>query len=475
MQPTRWTTGSEQLRAVAGDTDYLGIDSEGTLLIDGISATDIVAQHGSPVYVVVEKTLRANFRNCKAAFVKAWPGRVEVLYAIKANNNLAIRAIISSEGGGGDCYGMGELRATFETGTNPEIVVMNGSLKFYDEIREAIARGAAINLDAEDEIEKIERACAETGKRARVNIRLKMIDEAFAQVGSDYGGVSEQTGLNDKLIASKWGFSQEKAALLTKRLQGIHSIDHVGFSYHLGRFSARRDDVRLVYKNLGEILRRLCDETGFWPKVIDIGGGMPRRRDPESRTPHLQDLGINEYAQIACGELLKALSVDGRSVPDLWLEPGRYIVGNASLLLATVGTVKCDLGRRWVNVDASTNLLMRIDTNGSQHTVLPATGMERFRQTPANIVGLTCVSSILASDLPSPEYRPGDLIALLDAGMYSEVVATQFNGIPRPATVLVGQGIAEVIKARETIDDVFRQHRIPSRLLSSSALVRHAS
>ena len=455
--------GRDLLKAVVTDTDFLEVDPGSNLVIDGIPAADIINNHGSPLFVIVEKTLRTNFRRCKAAFAREWPGAVEILYAIKANNNLAVRAIIASEGGGGDCYGMGELTATFEGGADSSIVAMNGSLKSYPEILKGVELGVAINLDAEDEIEKIERACEEAGKRTRVNIRLKILDNAFKQVGSDYVAVPDSRGIYEIIGGSKWGFSIAKAAEITRRLASHRAIDQIGFSYHLGRFSVEPEHVRLQYKCLARDLRSLCDETGFWPKVIDIGGGMPRRRDPESRTRHLQELSIELFAQLACDEL-RGILLGSRPVPDLWVEPGRYIVGNAGLLLATVGSVKQDLGRRWVNLDTSTNVLMRIEAMGSQHYVVPAVGMDRPWIGPANIVGVTCVQSLFAGDTPSPDYRPGDLVAILDAGMYAEAGATQFNGIPRPATVLVGGGGVEVIKLRETVEDVFRLHRIPKRL-----------
>src|ERR1700744_5960502 len=137
--------GRELLKAVVTDTDFLDVGPDSNLVIDGIPATEIIRNHGSPLFVIVEKTLRTNFRRCKAAFAREWPGTVEILYAIKANNNLAVRAIIASEGGGGDCYGMGELTATFEGGADASIVAMNGSLKSYPEILQGVRLGVAIN------------------------------------------------------------------------------------------------------------------------------------------------------------------------------------------------------------------------------------------------------------------------------------------------------------------------------------------
>jgi diaminopimelate decarboxylase len=148
----------------------------------------------------------------------------------------------------------------------------------------------------------------------------------------------------------------------------------------------------------------------------------------------------------------------------LWLEPGRFIVGNAAVLLARVGAVKRDLGLTWVNLDASTNNLMRIDTSHSIHYVFPAAGMNREAVEHAIVVGETCIDSVFSPDCLVPPLERGEPIAILDAGMYAETASTQLNGIPRPATVLVSGSSSDMVKERETVGDVFSKHRIPDRL-----------
>src|SRR5262249_48917569 len=152
-----------------------------------------------------------------------------------------------------------------------------------------------------------------------------------------------------------------------------------------------------------------------------------------------------------------------RPLPELWLEPGRYIVGNAVLMLASVGAIKRDAGRMWVHVDACTNHLMRIDTSASWHQILPASGMDAPLDAIVDIVGSTCIPSVLGTDRPMPALQAGDVIAILDTGMYADAISNQFNGVPRPATVLIGNGDAVVIRRRETIDDLYARDVIPPR------------
>lgn len=222
-------------------------------------------------------------------------------------------------------------------------------------------------------------------------------------------------------------------------------LHHAGFSWHVGRFSNHPEPIGILYRTLGEMVVALHARTGYWPGILDIGGGIPRRREPENRSGALNPLDLDGFAEIVCSALLRALETAGRPIPALWMEPGRHIIGNAGVLLATVGTVKRDLGHVWVNLDASTNQLMRIETGGSHYHVLPATGMRRPYEEEASVVGVTCIPSVFAASRRLPILTPGDAVAMLDTGMYSETASTQFNGLPRPATVLVNQGTAELI------------------------------
>lgn len=461
------SNGADYLSSVKIGSDCLDVDSRGVLTIGGVATDHLIDEFGSPLFVISESTVRQNFRAAHRAFSERWPAPINVMYAIKANNNLAVRAIVSAEGGGGDCFGMGELYATFKGGANPDLIAMNGSLKTPQEIDEAVRRGVTINIDAEDEIEKICAAARKHGVRAKVMLRLKVVSDYFRSVGSDYMGVPDEVGLYDRMNGIKFGFGLESAVGLTQRLAELSDVDHVGLHWHVGRFSVRKDAIAELYSALAETVVQLHQRTGFWPRILDIGGGIPRERDPESRQLALSKLKIDEYADTVCRALLDKLSTSGRAIPALWIEPGRYIIGNASILLTKVGTVKRDIGKIWVNVDASTNVLMRIDTSGSRYHILPANKMATSFRERASIVGLTCIPSVFAANQFIPELAVGDLLAVLDTGMYSETTSTQFNGVPRPATVLVNNGQADLIKTRETIEDVFRLHQIPERLRSN--------
>src|SRR6516165_2792849 len=145
-------TGATLLEAGQLASDRLQVLSSGMLAIDGHAADALLAEFGSPLNVLVAETARANYRRIRDAFSAAWPGVVDILYSIKANSTLALRAILSAEGAGGDCFGLGELHATMQAGTDPARVALNGSDKSAAEIMAAVAAGVVVNVDGVDEV-----------------------------------------------------------------------------------------------------------------------------------------------------------------------------------------------------------------------------------------------------------------------------------------------------------------------------------
>ena len=459
-------TGTATLAGVITPSDRLAV-AGGHLMIDGHRASDLVARFGSPLYVTVEATLRENYRRIRDAFASRWRAPVTVMYAIKANNALAIRAVLSAEGAGGDCFGLGELHATLAGGTDPRRVVMNGSNKTRAEIDAAVAAGLIINVDSIEEIADIEAAAAAAGQRARVNLRLKLLPPEIERFSGEFFRATD--GMLSAVRRSKWGYALPEAARLVAQLLQMPHVELLGYSSHVGRFSNLPEAFAIVGRSLGAAVVELHRETGFWPRMLDIGGGWPRQREPEARGPETNPHSIEDYAMAATGALADALAPVRQATPELWLEPGRYIVGNSVLLLATVGAIKRDAGHVWVHVDASTNNLMRIDTSKAWHRIFAANKMDAPQSETVDVVGSTCIPSVLGADRALPTLHGGDVLAILDTGMYADAISNQFNGIPRPATILIGDGDVAIIKRRETVADLYAQHAIPPRLASAGA------
>lgn len=445
---------------MATRTDSLTVDDVGTLHVDGCSASELLQEYGSPLFVLSERTLRENYRRVAAAFCERWPAAINVMYAIKANNDLAVRAIFNEEGAGGDCFSVGEIHATFTAGADARLIVLNGPNKSQEALVEAVRRGMCINLDSLEELEQLRVIARSEGTVCRVAIRLRLQSTDFDVAVSQ--GLPD---INAVLRGRENGLSLDAAVDMVRRVLRCDVLHLDGYHFHLGRESRDPRVHALWSRVLGSHVVDLYAQTGYWPSVIDVGGGLAREREPESGTDDLMNpYTVEDYADAITTPLLDELAVGGKPLPELWLEPGRFLAGNAGILLCTVGIVKSDVDRKWVHVDASINDLPRIDLYHWNYVALMASRMFDEANSVANIVGSLCTGAPLVTGALVPQLRRDDVIAFLDAGMYAEVAATQYNAIPRPATVLAAAGTVELIKRRETLADVFVTHILPDRL-----------
>jgi len=388
-------TFRKRLESVLTATDRLSVTDNGELMIDGCKASDLVAEHGSPLFVLSENTLRDNLRRVKAAFVGRWPQPVNVMFAIKANNNFAVRAICNEEGVGGDCFGAGEVEATYIGGADPKRVALNGTVKSEDAIRRAIQYGYSIHLDSYEEIEIIERITNELGATGvRIGVRLKVLPDTFFK---GYDGDAYPVG--DFLWAMnrmKFGLLKDTAIKIVKRVNDIPAFEFYGFQTHLGRFGKQLEGWEALYRQFAKDvieISRACDVTPF---MVDLGGGWPRERDPESRGYEQNPHQIEDYADVVCKGMRDEFEKVNFPIPQLWMEPGRYIAGNMGVLLSSVNVVKRDGDLTYTTCDASTYLAILVESHGSKNMVLPATKMDDDVTMKSDIVGPICVPSIWA-------------------------------------------------------------------------------
>jgi diaminopimelate decarboxylase len=445
-------------------SEFIGADEHGRLWVDQCSARDLVKRFGSPLYVTSEAQIRCNYRR----FVKAFTDRyrvndVVVLYALKANNNLAIRRIFHQEGAGCDCFGTAELWATFAGGADPGTVVLNGSNKPEDELREAVRLGVTVTVDCLEELELLSAIAAAHGRKVPVHMRLKPRLDGFDGV---YGMFSDDVDVARVVQTWKWGMTFPEALATVRRAQQSRWIELVGLHCHIGRQTGEETPYRAQVRAVVEQAAAMRDQTGWTPRIFDLGGGFAHGRDPEGRRSTAKVPPIERFAEVLTSALRAELDRHNFPPPKIEFEPGRFLIGNTTVLLATVGVIKRtpELGRVWVNLDCSTNQLTRIMSRGDYYHIVAAEKLNEPATEEVEVVGPLCMPDVLGSRRTLPPLQRGDLVAILDAGMYAETTSSQFNGQPRPGTVLVHGADADMIKTPETIEDVFAHHRIPERL-----------
>ena len=445
-------------------SEFIGADVQGRLYVERRAARELVERFGSPLYATSESQIRHNYRRFVSAFTERYPeNRVIVLYALKANNNLAIRRIFHQEGAGCDCFGVAELWATFAGGADPEKVVLNGSNKPEDELREAVRLGVTVTVDCLEELEMLNAIALSSNRKVPIHLRLKPRLEGFDGV---FGMFSDEIDVSRVVESWKWGMTFNEALTTARRAQGMRGVELVGLHCHIGRQTGEASPYGAQVRAVVAQATALREQTGWTPRVFDLGGGFAHGRDPEGRQSVAHVPPIEEFAATLSAALRAELAAHRFPPPVIEFEPGRFLIGNTTVLLATVGVVKRtpELGRVWVNLDCSTNQLTRIMSRGDYYHIVAAEKLNEPATEQVEVVGPLCMPDVLGSGRRLPPLQRGDLIAFLDAGMYAETTSSQFNGQPRPATVLVQGAEAEIIKTRETIEDVFYHHHIPARL-----------
>jgi diaminopimelate decarboxylase len=445
--------------------DFFGVREDGNFMIEELDCARLAEEFGTPIFVTSEGQLRQNFRRVREALVAAYPeNEVNVMWAIKSNTSLAMRKVLNEEGAGGDCFTPGEIYATFATGADPELFVLNGSDRSEEAFGMALDVGLRITLDHQDDLEIIERLARQRGKRVRALIRVKCELPSLAEVPSTFvPGIT----VPFEALNAKFGVTYAEALEIAKTASGIENISIEGLHSHIGRDVHLPEHWRGYARDMVALCRRFRDDTGVTAEILDLGGGFAEKRDPSSHDLTQLAAPTEEYAR-AVGEGVRGgCEEHGFPFPKLWIEPGRNLVGPTTVMISRVGNVKRTPGVcTWVHVDASCNFLPTVNRhNGASYHMLPGTRARARAEEIVDVVGPNCSGDLIQPRRKLPRLERGDLLIFLDVGAYNSVAANQFNSIPRPPCVLVSGDRADLICERETINDVFARQRIPARLI----------
>jgi diaminopimelate decarboxylase len=456
-------------QAVAGDPridDCLSV-RDGHLWIEGCDAVELADRFGTPVYVVSENQLRRNARRIASAFSSQWPGPVRVLPSIKANHVLALRRILTDEGLGCDTFGPSELRAALACGVPPDLISVNGTGKSAELVDEAVSAGCRLTLDSPRELGLAVAAARRLGRLATVRVRVRPSLRGLEQVASDFSPEGES--ITEAARRYKAGIPMNELLPLGERALRAEEVELVGVHAHFARHTRRLDAWAAMMRAFGDVVGRLSAAWGGWqPRELDVGGGLPTRRDPTGRALPRLAAGtgpappVERYAEVIAASLSEALAAHGMSPPGMALEvePGRACYADTGIHLSRIVNIKTETEPallRFAELDTTEMFLIdaHLEHNRWSHIVA-----SRASQPPAmvaDLVGMSCGFDTIVPDAALPEVRPGDVVAFLDTGAYQEACASNFNALPRPATVLVRDAVAAVVRRAETIEDIFRR------------------
>ena len=454
--------------------EFIGVGENGNLWVEGCDVADLAEEFGTPLFIVSESQFRYTYRQFRDAFRKHYPAESQILFANKSNNGLAYRHIMNQEGAGGDCFGVNEMYLSLLAGTDASTLVLNGSNKEDEELEMAVANGLCINIDATDELDRIDAVCRRQNREADVGIRLKLdLDPLAERTGVAMHGPGT---LKEQSDSTKWGMSRDQTVAIVKQAQQMPHIHLRETHFHLSRMSNVAMDFAIMAREMVTWSGHIRDHTGWTPPCIDIGGGWtfgkwygtgPRGQIDDDSAPTADD-----YARLCSQEIQAEAERLGLPLPKLRLEPGRSLSGPSGVAVGTVGAVKQGEKKKWVNLDLSTNHLSWSSALDWYYHPVPVADARAERSETVDLVGPLCNSDELGPHVQMPPLKRGDRVAFLDTGGYTEPCAARYNAQLLPATVLVCGDQAEVTSAREQLQDIAGRFRVPPRLLAASFVRR---
>ncbi|WP_428485724.1 diaminopimelate decarboxylase [Rhodopila sp.] len=427
------------LRDLIAARPNLKYDAMAGLLLDGVPLAGIADAVGTPTWVYSAAAMRGRYRHLTGAMTDAGID-LHVHYAVKANDGRAVLDLFNRQGAGADVVSGGELRKVLNAGFPASRIVYSGVGKAEAELRLALEHDIGqINIESAEELAMIAGLATTLGRQARIALRVNP--------DIDAGG-------NDKITTGratdKFGIAYSDAAMLYAHAATLPGITPVGLATHIGSQVLTLAPYRAAFRRLADLVVTLRGR-GLPVETVDCGGGLgiPYRNEPAPSPTGL------------AGTIKAAFhNLDVRVV----IEPGRWLVGPAGVLLASVVLVKQAPGMRFIVLDAAMNDLVRPAMYDAWHGIVPISAIDAAQPTqPATVVGPVCESGdTFARSRQLPPLARNARVAILDAGAYGVVMSSTYNARPLAAEVWVEGDRWSVIRDRQPVEALWAREHLPA-------------
>ncbi|GHC59016.1 diaminopimelate decarboxylase [Roseibacillus persicicus] len=419
---------------------------DNALHAEQVSLVEIAEQQGTPTFVYSANTIREHYKRLDDALA---PIDHEVAYAVKANSNVAVLSLLNEMGASFDIVSGGELYRVVKAGGDPAKCTFAGVGKTREEIEYALELGIhAFNVESEAELNFINKVAGEMGKTAPVSIRVNPNVDAKTHKYISTGKSENKFGIDFDVIADVF-----------ERASKMEHVQLKGLQMHIGSQLTTVQPFRDAVTKVAPLAADLKEKYGI--EFFSIGGGIGIIYDPalESGSPdwwdanHPEDMPLTteKYAS----ELIPILKPLGLKI---LLEPGRYIVGNAGVMITRCLYEKRGKAKTFKIVDAGMNDLIRPALYQGYHEIVPLTQGGPRSTVKTDVVGPVCeTGDFFCQDRELPDFEEGELLALMSAGAYGAVMGSTYNSRPLPTEVLVDGDQATVIRKRQTMDDILAQ------------------
>jgi diaminopimelate decarboxylase len=424
----------------------------GSLFVDGVSCKGLAEEFDTPLYVLSQDRIRENYRAFHGALTRIYP-HILICPAYKANSHSAVCRLYEIEGAGAEVVSPAELRMALDAGVNPEKIVYNGPMKKEADLELAIeSEVGLINADSIPELEHMQRAASKVGKRCNAGLRINV---GIAPLTHPHLATAQRE--------HKFGIWIGEAIAAYTAASKKPELNMIGMHCHIGSNISEPKVISEMARKILGLAIQVKKEAGVNLSKIDMGGGVGYPYQPDSPV-----MTFEEYATSLLTENIANL-VDLRN-PTLIFEPGRALAADAGILLTTVNVLKRQGDVNWAIVDAGMNAFIRPALYDAKHQILLA-NRDANAHDVYSVGGPCCESAdAFARGITLPTLLEGDLLAVLDAGAYGYTMASNYNGQPRPAVVLVAEGKGELIRRRDSYEDMMAGEIVPAHLAHSTLI-----
>jgi diaminopimelate decarboxylase len=412
------------------------IEKDGVLQADGVSLAKIAAEVGTPAYVYSTHVISDQFAKLKGAMEKALPKNRQPLlcFACKANSNVAVLKLLRELGSGLEIVSEGELLRGIKAGFDGSKIVSTGVGKQKSEIAACLKAGILqFNVESLPELEQINAVAGEMGMKAKVAFRLNPDVSGGGHHKISTGRKRDKFGMGVEMMNEAYAMAER-----------LPNTEAVGLSMHIGSQVFEVEKFREAFARIPQVVKDLRS-NGHKVSTLDIGGGFPiRYRDDQ----HLLDL--DSYAQWV-NDIIVPLDTQ------IIMEPGRYLVGNAGVILTEVLYVKETQDRKFLIIDAAMNDLIRPAMYDAYHGIEPVASRNAPWAT-YDVVGPVCeTGDTFTTERELPAMKQGDLAVILSAGAYGASMASNYNTRPLAPEILVASGEYKVIRKRQTYEEIINR------------------
>ncbi len=414
-------------------------NQNGQLFIDGAAAKELAAKFDTPLYVISERRIRENYQRLNQALTRNY-GKIKICYAAKANSNLAVLKILETEGANVDAVSPGEVFMALTSGFTPDRILFTGTSVRNDELRFLADSNVTVNVDSLSQLDRLLKIAVPKVLSVRVN----------PEVGAGHHSHVITAGKQSKF--GLWKQDALKAYATAKKA----GVERFGIHMHIGSGVLNPTPFIAALENLLSTAKTVQEQVGVDFEFVDMGGGLGVPYKPEEKP-----LDLAVFSEKVLSLFKSKASEYHLGEPFFCVEPGRFLVADACVLLTTVNTVKATPFRKFIGVDAGFNTLIRPAMYGSYHQILVANKLEAADEEKVDVAGPICESGdLFAKDRTLPKIEEGDLLAVLNAGAYGFSMSSQYNARPRAAEVLVKDGSYKLVREREQLDDLMssQQH-----------------